>query len=176
MGAYILYSLARGVTTGSFETALENARLVMEMQARLGIGIESAVQEHLIGLPVMWVLNRLYLVAQFAVVPAVLIWVYRRHPASYPRLRTTVIATWMIALPVYTLFPTAPPRLAGIGILDTVSEQTSFTLDSPFVTAFYNPVAAVPSLHAGFAFALGSLSHRRRLGRGPNWSRSAGDR
>ncbi len=88
------------MTTGSFETALENARLVMEMQA----------------------------------------------------------------------------RLAGIGILDTVSEQTSFTLDSTFVTAFYNPVAAVPSLHTGFAFALGSLSHRRRLGRGPNWSRSAGDR
>ena len=155
VGAYAAYSLARGATPASFETALDNARLVVDVQARLGIGIERVLQEHLIGLPLMWVLNRLYLIAQFAVLPAALVWVYRRRPDLYPRLRTTVIATWLIALPVYALFPTAPPRLAGIGILDTVSVQTSFALDSPLVTAFYNPVAAVPSLHAGFAFAIG---------------------
>ncbi len=155
VGAYLAYSLARGAASASFDTALTNARLIIEVQARLGIGVERAVQEHLIGQPVMWVLNRLYLVAQFAVVPAGLVWIYRRRPHLYPRLRTTVLATWLIALPVYAFFPTAPPRLAGIGILDTVSSQTSFALDSPLVTAFYNPVAAVPSLHAGFAFAIG---------------------
>lgn len=155
VAAYVAYSLARGATTGSFETALANARTIVEIQAAWGIGIERALQDQFIGLPIMWVVNRLYLIAQFAVVPAALIWVYRRRPLLYPRLRTTVLATWVIALPVYALFPTAPPRLAGIGILDTVSEQTSFELDAPFVTAFYNPVAAVPSLHAGFAFAVG---------------------
>ena len=155
VGAYIAYSLTRGAATASLDTALDNARLVVDIQARLGIGIERALQEHLVGLPVMWVLNRLYLIAQFLVLPAALVWVYRRRPDAYPRLRTTVLATWLIALPVYALFPTAPPRLAGIGILDTVSDQTSFALDSPLVTAFYNPVAAVPSLHAGFAFAIG---------------------
>ncbi len=153
--AYAAYSLIRGATTASFEAALDNARLVVEAQARFGIGIERVLQEHLIGLPLMWVLNRLYLIAQFAVLPAALIWVYRRRPDIYPRLRTTILATWLIALPVYALFPTAPPRLAGIGIVDTVTDQTSFALDSPFVTAFYNPIAAVPSLHAGFAFAIG---------------------
>lgn len=154
-GAYIAYSLARGVATGSWETALNNAQLIVELQARLGIGVERAVQDSLIGLPVMWFLNRLYLIAQFAVLPAALIWVYRRRPDVYPRLRTTVLATWVLALPVYALFPTAPPRLAAIGIIDTVSAQTGFALDSPAVMAFYNPVAAVPSLHAGFAFAIG---------------------
>lgn len=155
VGAYMAYSLTRGATPASFETALDNALLVVDLQARLGIGIERVLQEHLVGLPLMWVLNRLYLIAQFAVLPAALVWVYRRRPDAYPRLRTTILATWLIALPVYALFPTAPPRLAGIGILDTVSDQTSFALDSPLVTAFYNPVAAVPSLHAGFAFAIG---------------------
>ncbi|MGE3137931.1 MAG: phosphatase PAP2 family protein [Thermoleophilia bacterium] len=155
VGAYVAYSLARGAATGTLETAVSNARLIVELQAEIGIGVERAVQEHLIGLPVMWVVNRLYLVAQFAVLPAGLIWIYRRRPALYPRLRTTVLATWLIALPVYVLFPTAPPRLAGVGVLDTVSSQTSFALDSPLVMAFYNPVAAVPSLHAGFAFAIG---------------------
>lgn len=155
VGAYVAYSLVRGAATGSLDAAVSNARLIVELQAALGIGIERALQEHLIGQPVMWLLNRLYLVAQFAIVPAGLVWMYRRRPRLYPRLRTTVLATWVIALPVYALFPTAPPRLAGIGVLDTVSSQTSFALDSPLVMAFYNPVAAVPSLHAGFAFAIG---------------------
>lgn len=155
VAAYVAYSIVRGAVDGSVEAGLENARAIMELQARLGIGVEADLQEHLIGQPVMWLLNRLYVVAQFAVVPVALVWVYRRRRDLYPRLRTTVIATWLIALPVYALFPTAPPRLAGIGVIDTVSEQTRFALDSPLVMAFYNPIAAVPSLHAGFAIAVG---------------------
>jgi phosphatidyl-myo-inositol alpha-mannosyltransferase len=155
VGAYIAYSLARGATMGSLDTALDNARLIIDLQAQLGIGVELAVQQALIDMPIMWTLNGLYIIAQFAVLPAALVWVYRRRASLYPRLRTTVLATWAIAIPIYTLFPTAPPRLAGIGILDTVSSQTSVALDSPMIMAFYNPVAAVPSLHAGFAFAVG---------------------
>jgi hypothetical protein len=34
----------------------------------------------------------------------------------YRALRNTVIATWLIAVPIFALFPVAPPRLAGIGI------------------------------------------------------------
>jgi phosphatidylinositol alpha-mannosyltransferase len=155
VAAYAAYSVARGAADGSLDAGLENARAIVALQARLGIGVEAAVQEHLIGQPVMWLLNRLYLIAQFAVVPIALVWAYRRRRDLYPRLRTTILATWLLAVPVYILFPTAPPRLAGIGIADTVSEQTRFALDSPLVTAFYNPVAAVPSLHAGFAIAVG---------------------
>jgi membrane-associated phospholipid phosphatase len=72
----------------------------------------------------------------------------------YRRLRTTVIATWLIAVPVFALFPVAPPRLAGIGIADTVSGQAAVALTG-HSTVFYNPYAAVPSLHVGFAFAIG---------------------
>jgi membrane-associated phospholipid phosphatase len=48
----------------------------------------------------------------------------------------------------------APPRLAGIGIADTVSGQAAIALTG-HSTIFYNPFAAVPSLHVGFAFAIG---------------------
>jgi membrane-associated phospholipid phosphatase len=37
------------------------------------------------------------------------------------------------------------------GFTDTVSSQTFFDLDSGFIRAFYNPVAAMPSLHVGMA-------------------------
>jgi membrane-associated phospholipid phosphatase len=76
-----------------------------------------------------------------------------------------VIATWLIAVPVFALFPVAPPRLAGIGIADTVSSQAGVALTG-HSTVFYNPYAAVPSLHVGFAFAIGIATaaalHSRR--------------
>ena len=69
-------------------------------------------------------------------------------------LRNTVLATWLIALPVWPLFPVAPPRLADIGLVDTITSQTGLALDSKLTTSLYNRYAAVPSLHAGFALAV----------------------
>ena len=42
-----------------------------------------------------------------------------------------------------------------MGLVDTISEQTGFAMDSNLTTAFYNELAAVPSLHVGFAVAVG---------------------
>ena len=66
-----------------------------------------------------------------------------------------MLATWLLSIPVYGLFPVAPPRLADIGMVDTISSQTGFAMDSSLTTSFYNELAAVPSLHVGFAFAIG---------------------
>ncbi len=57
-------------------------------------------------------------------------------------------------MPVYIVFPVAPPRLAGIGIADTVSHQAAVSLTGRS-TVLYNQLAAVPSLHVGFAVAVG---------------------
>jgi hypothetical protein len=83
-----------------------------------------------------------------------MIWLYRRDRLSYRRLRDTMLATWLLALPVFWLFPVAPPRLAELGIADTITQQTGLALDSKLTTSFYNPLAAVPSLHFGFALAV----------------------
>ena len=55
---------------------------------------------------------------------------------------------------MYALFPVAPPRLAELGLVDTVSQPAAVDLTGRS-TIFYNPLAAVPSLHVGFALALG---------------------
>ena len=86
--------------------------------------------------------------------PAALIAFYRWRPEIYRPLRNTVIATWMLALVIYAVFPVAPPRLAGLGLADWVSQQSAVAL-AGHSTLFYNPIAAVPSLHCGFAVALG---------------------
>jgi membrane-associated phospholipid phosphatase len=80
---------------------------------------------------------------------------HRRSRPLYERLRNTILATWLISIPVYAAFPVAPPRLAGMGMVDTISSQTGFAMDSSLTTKFYNELAAVPSLHVGFAVAIG---------------------
>ena len=61
----------------------------------------------------MTLLSHIYLAAQIVVLPGVLFAMYRWAPQVYPRLRNTVIATWMLALPVYALFPVAPRGSPG---------------------------------------------------------------
>ncbi len=154
LGAYLLYSGSRWVITGDEGTALEHARWIVELERSLGVAVEASVQQALDGTPVLWLLNHAYVLAQVAVVPGALVWLYRRDPVVYRRLRDTVIATWLLALLVFWLFPVAPPRLAGLGIADTITQQTGLALDSNLTTSFYNPLAAVPSLHCGFALAV----------------------
>lgn len=154
-GAYLIYSLARGISRGSDVEALDNAARVVSLQADLGLNVERQVQEWITGLQVMSVLGVLYLMAQLVAVPLALVVVYRRRRSAYPLLRTTLLGAWLVAIPIYAVFPTAPPRLADIGVVDSVTRESLIPLDAPFVEYFYNPVAAVPSLHAAFAVAVG---------------------
>src|ERR671922_1979654 len=43
------------------------------------------------------------------------LWPYRRSRPVYRQLRNTMIATWLIAVPIFAAFPVAP-RLAGMGL------------------------------------------------------------
>jgi PAP2 superfamily len=154
-GAYLLYALGRYVAIGDYSTAADHAHAIVQAERSLGIAVEGATQRAVEGTPWLWLLNHVYLAAQLVVVPAALAYLYPRAPAGYRRLRNVLLATWLISLPIYALFPVAPPRLADPGIADTISHQTGFALNSRLTTSLYNPLAAVPSLHAGFALAVG---------------------
>jgi membrane-associated phospholipid phosphatase len=154
IAAWAIYDLARWVTVGEPGPATRNAHRVLDLESGLGLAVEHSVQSALDGGVIVWLMSNIYLAAQLAVVPGALIYLYRRSPGIYRRLRDTVLATWLLAVPIYAIFPVAPPRLAGIGMADTVSKQAGVALTG-HSTIFYNPLAAVPSLHCGFAFAVG---------------------
>ena len=153
--AYLVYSAARFVTIGDLASATDNAHWIVNLQNTVGIGVEASVQKAFDGTWMLWVLNHLYLIAQLGVIPAVLMFLYRRNFEIYKTLRNTILATWLISVPVYGLFPVAPPRLADIGITDTITTSGTFAMDGNLTTSFYNELAAVPSLHVGFAVAVG---------------------
>ena len=83
--------------------------------------------------------------------PLTLFLVYRYRRPAYAFVRNMAMLSWGRAWSVYALLPVAPPRLLASGFTDTVSSQTFFDLDSGFIRSFYNPVAAMPSLHVGMA-------------------------
>jgi hypothetical protein len=153
--AYLAYSAARWLTVGDLGPAQDHARWIVDTEQKLGVATEASVQDAFTGTWILWMLNHAYLAAQLIVLPGSLIFLYHRSPGVYVRLRNTVLATWLISLPVYALFPVAPPRLADMGLVDTISSQTGFAMDSSLTTKFYNELAAVPSLHVGFAVAIG---------------------
>ena len=152
--AYLVYVTARWIFAGEPGPAHANAAWIWELELATGTAIERSVQEAFSGAAMSWLLSHVYLAAQLAVVPAALVWLFRNSPRIYRPLRTTVIATWLLSVPVFALFPVAPPRLADLGLADTVSSHAAVALNGSS-TMFYNPLAAVPSLHVGLAFAVG---------------------
>jgi membrane-associated phospholipid phosphatase len=162
--AYLLYIAARWIFVGHLAEAREHADRIVDIERSAHVAIEGSIQRALDSGAASWGLSNVYLAAQLVVLPAALVWLYRRSRPIYRRLRTTVIATWLISVPIFALFPVAPPRLAGIGIADTVSSQAGVALTG-HSTVFYNPYAAVPSLHVGFAFAIGIAAAAALRGR-----------
>ena len=96
-----------------------------------------------------------YLTLHLSLSGGLLLWLHRRRPAAYPFIRTTLLVATALAVVGYVVFPTAPPRLSGVGIADTVSGG-DVDLNTGLVSSLYNPFAAVPSLHIGYALIVGA--------------------
>jgi hypothetical protein len=160
--------LSRGLARGGVADAHRHAAAIVSLERRLHVFGEAAVQRaagHVAALPEL--LGYAYLTLHLTVTAAVLVWLYRSRRGAYLRLRNTLAVASALAVAGYALFPTAPPRLAGVGIADTVSSATSVNLGSSLVSALYNPYAAVPSMHVGFAVLVGATVFR--LARRPLW-------
>ncbi|MEW6582579.1 MAG: phosphatase PAP2 family protein [Actinomycetota bacterium] len=156
LSAYGVYALVKGLFAGSLAEGVANARGVIDAERALGILVEDDAQrafvEHGLGMA-FW--NWFYLASQVVVLPVTLILVFLLARHAYAHLRNLAIAAWCGGLVWYGLQPVAPPRHVGIGIADTISTQTAFDLDGGFARLFYNPVAAMPSLHVGMAPVVG---------------------
>jgi hypothetical protein len=165
---YGVYELVRGFGETSATAALANAEKIVALERKLGVYGERGVQElaELVpGLPGL--LGLAYIGLHFLGTTLALLWVYRRHRDRFPLVRNTLIASTAVSLVVYVLYPVAPPRLAGLGFADTVTEHAGLNLSSDLLGSLYNPYAAVPSLHFGYALlvgvVLGTLAAQRWL-------------
>jgi PAP2 superfamily len=136
--------------------ARRNAERIVAIEDRLGLGIEPAIQRALLRFPrVVHGLNIGYGLFNVTLTVGWLVLLFRRRDESYHRFRRTCLLAYVGAQPVFFLFPTAPPRVLD-GFVDTLSQVSGLDLEHPFLVRFYNPVAAMPSLHVAFAVVTGA--------------------
>jgi membrane-associated phospholipid phosphatase len=158
LALYLVYELSRGFVIGEVHAAYRHAQDVVSLESRLHIFGEGAIQQRFAVVPgLLSSLSFFYVSAHLTVTVAILIWLYRRRPELYARARNTLALASFAALAGYWLFPTMPPRLAAAGVTDSVSRHTPVNLGSTLLGRFYNPYAAVPSMHFGYALVLGAL-------------------
>ncbi|MFF3563664.1 phosphatase PAP2 family protein [Streptomyces sp. NPDC002574] len=166
---YGVYETSRGLQRSSNAAADRHGRTVQGWEDALHLAPEQSLNHALHQLPVLAVLAAyFYATLHYLVTPAVLVWIYRRHPADYRSARTWLAVGTMTALIGYWWFPTTPPRLlADGGIHDIVAEAERWGWWSGSTSApqglgsLVNEYAAMPSLHVGWALWSGWLLFRR---------------
>jgi len=155
---YGVYELVRGQGHATLAAARSHTDAIVSLERHVHVYGEHALQrgvDSLPGLPTL--LGVAYILLHFVGTATVLVWIHKRRPAAFPLVRNTLIVSTAIALTVYVLFPVAPPRLAGLGFADTVSKGAHVNLSSDMLGSLYNPFAAVPSLHFGYALLVGVI-------------------
>lgn len=163
LGVYGLYLLVRRLVLrgDGRERARRNAERVVRVEERLGIHVEPTVQRALLRFPrLVHGLNVGYGLFNVSLTVGWLVFLYRRRDPAYHRVRRSAALTYVAVEPVFLLFPTAPPRVLE-GFVDTISEVSGVDLEHPFLLRFYNPIAAMPSLHVAFAVLTGAAIAER---------------
>lgn len=155
VAAVAAYFLVRGATQAATAEAVRNAHSVVGLERALGLFHEPGWQVSVMSMPLLrTVLNDIYIWGHWPVIAVTLIWLARRHPAVYLRARDTMLLSGGIGLVIFATFPVAPPRLAGLGMSDTVTAGAhAYRVLQPAM--FTNQYAAMPSVHVGWDLVMG---------------------
>ena len=158
--AALAYFGVRGLTQGAVGTALDHAGDVIGAEQVIGVAWEASLQNLIIDHA--WLVaaaNWVYIYGHWPVVIGVLIWLFIKRREAFFALRDAIFISGAIGLVVFMAFPTAPPRLVELGLLDTVTDRSSSyrALQPP---GLINKYAAMPSLHFGWNLLVGVVLFR----------------
>ena len=156
--ALLVYQASRALVIGKPSTAFENASEIISFEKSSGLFVETSIQSWVLNhIQLTEALNYFYMYAHWTITPLFFIWLYKRRARVYPYVRNAFFAANGIALVVFMLFPVAPPRLAGVsdGFVDTLHSVSNIDLHGGVFSGWFNPHAAVPSMHFGYALMIG---------------------
>ncbi len=153
IGGLAAYRFARLIAKDEFEQAFANSRRVVNWEQAIGIFNEVDLQANILTSDAsIWLLNRYYFFAHFLGTFIWVVWLFTRHYECYGRVRRVLFGTTFGALIVHMMFPLAPPRwFPDLGFVDTLQTYGPKIYDSETITNTANQIAAMPSLHVGWA-------------------------
>ncbi|HEY0215036.1 MAG TPA: phosphatase PAP2 family protein [Cellulomonas sp.] len=166
---YGVYSLVRSAAHGSTADATATAERIRSVEVGWGLHVEAAASAFVartgwLSVPMsFW-----YASLHFVATGGVLVWLLLRRPERYAGLRNALVVATAVALALYLVLPTAPPRLLGAPYHDVLAETASVGWWGGPQAGVSNPYAAFPSMHAGWSLWVAVVLHRcgsRRAGR-----------
>lgn len=172
---YAGYDLIRVLLPDQESDAIARGLAILHLERVLHLDPEVALNAALSGMRgAALFCDYFYATLHYLVTPAVLIWLYRRHHQNYRFARQMLVAASLIGLACFWLLPTAPPRLLpGGSFIDTMAQWSAYGWwgGAGSVPAglghLSNQLAAMPSLHVGWAlwcgYYLARLARRRVL-------------
>jgi hypothetical protein len=160
---YWLYSTIRWlIARSSPYEAFQNAIKIIDLESRIGIFHELTIQNWLIyhATDVVRIANEFYTIGYFPVLILFSVLLYRFDPERFSIFKMTFLLGLGFALVCFSVFPLAPPRLVpGFGFVDTQQLFGPSLYNRKSVLSFYNPYAAMPSLHFGWALLVGIMAY-----------------
>lgn len=149
---YALYSVVRVLAPHRANASYQHAYEVQDVERALGVFHELSVnlflsRHHWLEVGASYY----YATLHFVVTPVVLAWLWRHRKRLYAPLRSALVISTVGALVVYATWPLAPPRFALPGTVDSVIDHPVVWAAGPAVEGFINDLAAMPSLHVGWA-------------------------
>jgi hypothetical protein len=180
----LAHDAVRNAVMGSAKVALRNAKTVTAIERWIGLYHERAVQQFFIDAgPVVIGAWNVYFETLHFIVPAVVaMYLYRKFPARYVRMRNTFLIMLFVTAPVvWGVFPITPPKYmpARYGFIDTEVKYWDIVAQQPIkygpggeptaksVELEGNLYGGIPSHHLSWALwcavALWPVVRRRRL-------------
>lgn len=153
--AALAYFGIRNLTVGAMDEAFANAARIADLEERLGLDWEQALQRPFLDEQAFVSLfNWIYIWGHWPVIAVTAIVLFRARHDRYVLLRNAIFLSGAIGFLFFALFPVAPPRLVDPALVDTVTLHSDAyrALQPPGLT---NQYAAFPSLHFGWNLLVG---------------------
>jgi hypothetical protein len=151
-----LYYFVRGLVIERIDDAVNHALWLIDLEHRLGIHWELALQAPLENR--LWLtdlMNSIYLYGHMPLIAVLAVFIYMKRPAVYSLLRNSFLLSGGIGLVIFATYPVAPPRLLpDADYLDTI--YLRYGVERVLWPEFFmNQYAAMPSLHFGWNLLTG---------------------
>ena len=151
----LVYFGVRAATSDDATTAEAHARSLVHLEQVLGIAREGDLQRLIIDHHTLVTLaNWVYIWGHWPLIALSAVWLFIHRPDGYRLMRTAIFISGAIGMIIFLAYPVAPPRLTGLGLMDTVTTYSHSyrALQPPSLMDRY---AALPSLHFGWDLLVG---------------------
>ena len=159
LAALAVYHVVRVLVGGAGLEPLENSLSLLRLETALGLDWEIALQQAFLDhlRPIIPILNFVYTWGYWLILAGSLSYLYVLRRGTYRRVRNAMIVSGLIGVLVFASFPVPPPRLAPVGVVDTVESSDSIAEEVARPNWLINENAALPSFHFGWIFSAVSV-------------------